>query len=248
MLMKALNIGINSEVDFGKFLLDNHSNRDLLRILVPDIDLTSVSERSITLKEVSDYLESKQDTVSFQVDPNTVEYFMGAQRDITIQIGQVTTSIEVGGDIALIPIENDEHIGSQDIQIFEFNWIYQSFATVGNNGKVNVSKRGATTGITSGYLSRPTHFMFPMGDENLFKKEFCGDTVANMTLKNQLLIRSDSTIRFGSGGDSGSLVYIQENDEVFAVAIFVGGDPRRNYYVATPIEFLTKFGYSFVSV
>jgi hypothetical protein len=46
---------------------------------------------------------------------------------------------------------------------------------------------------------------------------------------------------FGLKGDSGSLVYVIDNEKKYGVGIFCGSDPTKGNYIMTPIEFLTKY-------
>jgi hypothetical protein len=256
-LMKVL--GVDLETDFAKFLLENHSNKVLLNVLLPphNIDTSSSSiDRSITLKEVADYICDSTNELSFEVEPSTIEYFHGnIVVDIDIKTRQqqevhTTISISVNGDIALIPVANSAHIAPQSIFPINFDSIYNSFF-LKHLDKLYVHKNGATTGITTGYLSRPTHVAAP-NSATWFMEEFSGQTtvVANLKLQNQFLVTTDNGSIFGEGGDSGSLVYVmdQEEGKTWGIGIFVGAHPKKNYYVVTPIEFITKQGCRFVDI
>lgn len=113
--------------------------------------------------------------VSFDVDPNTIEYFHATTINIDIQIGQKVVTIPISGDIALIPVDKDDHIAPQSIFPVDFNTIYKSLFLL-SVVKLDVLKNGATTAITTGYLSRPAHMAVPI-DDKLFVAQFSGQFI-----------------------------------------------------------------------
>ncbi len=233
----------NFDIDFAKFLMDNHSNESFLKKLAPN----NISpNRSITLEEVHNYFTSKEHIVNVEVHQDEIEFFYDKLVQININIGQNTETISVSGDVALIQVVSDVTVSTNSIIPVDFSTLYDVCFMNNYYASLDVSKIGATTGVTEGYISRPAHVRV-VDDSLLFKAKYENKSVPNMILKIQFIIRGSNWSTFGRPGDSGALVYVDNNDGTrTGVGIFVGGNAKTNIYVATPIEFVTSLGYTFI--
>ena len=203
----------------------------------------------ISLTEVKDFFFSEQKYFSC-----TYESIIFFDSDIPATAID-TESVYVSGDVALIPIsmpdivqESGKIVHMLNLQKLIDNWTR-------DKENLRVNKLGATTGLTSGEISRPAHAKFPItSTDRLWYEKFSSKTAVNRVLLNQILV---SGVGFGKPGDSGSLVYYEghpsysagsgNSTEIYAIGTFVGGlDKGENVFLVSPsCDILEKFQFEF---
>jgi hypothetical protein len=114
---------------------------------------------------------------------------------------------------------------------------------------LKVYKRGATTGLTSGEITRPTHVKIPISTAQLFETH-TSKALSNRSLLNQILVISG--FKFGDLGDSGSMVYYDRDptdlsSKIYAVGTFLGKLDRADHlYLVNPSsDFFVANGFEF---
>ena len=192
-----------------------------------------------------DFLYSDQ--IEFPVAYDAIKFF---DTDIQVSIELCSEgSIKLSGDVALIAmpnsLEESKSLG-KTVKMLTLNDMINNWKQDKENLKVY--KRGATTGLTSGEITRPAHVKIPISTAQLFEQH-TSKALSNRPLLNQILV---SGSKFGDFGDSGSMVYhdrdpMDLSSKIYAVGTFLGKLDRADHlYIVTPSsDFFAANGFEF---
>lgn len=225
------------------FLMKAHNNLSLKQILSPHPYTQSQKKGApshppnpqITLTEVRDFLYSGQNDFSTEYD--SIQFF---NTDLQANITLCSEPITISGDVALIPMPNglkEKESSGRTVMMLTLNDMINSWQK--DKGNLKVYKIGATTGLTTGEITRPIHINKPIPTtDQLIVKHPTSKILSNrITLLNQIIV---SAFKFGDSGDSGSLVYYDSDPAdmtsvIYAVGTFLGKlDKADHLFIVTP--------------
>ena len=198
--------------------------RNIINNLCPHIN--NLRNGEITVKEIIEYSTYEQDIIGHKITL--------LNEDVNIGDSMVS------GDIALIEVEDfDPSSITCSPTVLSINDILNGYA---QNKKIPVSKIGASTGSTTGFIARLAHLKSGLNSPFKTKTSNLVDSnkKSNRVLFNQLLIHG---VSFGAKGDSGAAIVRTTKANQF-VGIFVGSFDNNLFY-CSPAEVLSQKGYSF---
>eukprot|EP01035_Chromulina_nebulosa_P023070 gene23070-29892_t len=221
------------DITFLEVLLDNRSNIKLKRAINENFIMSNSQSQviEITLQEIYNYLHDSQIEIIINKD-NVLNITKLYDTNL------FSENLQISGNISLIAINSDiltESIKVDRIVTLEDIW---------NLGQqIKVTKKGASSGFTVGLISRPAHVKDYFEG---FLSEYRGDILKPRVLYNQILVAQVDG-PFGTFGDSGSLVYIDSEDGIIVIGVFVGKlNENDNFFVVSPAEILLKEGFGFI--